>query len=123
MNEVGVIMRRERSSIAQDLAVQLWEAERKNDLAMASTARLIATALDARLEMRAAACVAHEALEAMTAAISQQATSRRLLIEAHEALNEAKHVVGLGDEDFGGGGDKQVPLTGEILQMPVRRAA
>ncbi len=116
-------MRRERSSIAQDVAVQLWEAERKSDQAMVSTARLIAATLDARLEMRAGACVGQAAVEAMAAAIAQQAACRKSLIEAHQALNEAKGSVGLAEVSFGGGGDKQVPdLTG-VYELPIRRAA
>jgi hypothetical protein len=116
-------MRREHSSIAQGVAMQLWEAERKNDQAMASTARLIATALEARLEIRAGACVGQAALEAMTAAISQQASCRKMLIEAHEALNQAKASVGLAEHSFGGGGDKQVPAPTGVFELPARRAA
>lgn len=109
-----------RLSMAQDLASQLWEAERRNDQAMASTARLIALSLDTRLKIRVAAGVGQQALEAMTAAIGQQAVSRKLLIEAHEALDRARSTIGLSADDFGGGGDKQVPM---VAKLPVRRAA
>jgi hypothetical protein len=116
-------MRRERLAIARDVASQLWEAERKNDQAMASTARLIAAALDARLEMRAGACIGQAAVEAMAAAIAQQASSRKMLIEAHEALNEAKDAMGLAEHNFGGGGDKRVPEPTGVFELPMRRAA
>lgn len=116
-------MRRERNTIARNVAEQLWEAERHNDMAMASTARLIAAALEARLQLKAGACVGQAAVDALTETMDRQASSRRLLLQAHEVLDEVKESLGIVGEDFGGGGDKQVPKISEILELPVRRVA
>lgn len=112
-------MRREHVVIAQNVAVHLREVERIVDRAMASTARLIATTLDARIET---AGTGHMATGAMNATISQRAASRRMIIEAHEALDEARRVVGLAERAFGGG-DTEVPNVAEPVERPANRAA
>jgi len=114
-------MRRERAVIAQNVAAHLWEAERIIDLAMASTARLIATTLDARMR-KAGAGVGHMTTEALSATNSQRATSRKIIMEAHEALDEAKRVVGLAEQAFGGG-DEAKPNLAEPVAQPAPRAA
>jgi len=116
-------MRRERSAIAKGVAEQLWEAERTNDIAMATAARLLASALDARLRLKMGACVGQEAVEALAATIDQQTASRRSLLKAHDVLNDIKGLAVHADDDFGGGGDKQTPYTSAEVAVPLRRVA
>lgn len=116
-------MRRERSAVVMNVAEQLWEAERANDIAMANTARLLASALDARLRLKMGACVGQAAVEALAATIDQQSASRRSLLQAHSVLNEIKGIAGHAEENFGGGGDKEVPKFASAVATPLRRVA
>jgi hypothetical protein len=102
-------MLRKRVAIAQDIVKHLADAERTNDLAIVATARLAASMLEARLELNVAAMVGQDAFEAVASTFERQSASRRQLVEAHNALSEAKRFVGLGEVAIGGGGDKQVP--------------
>ncbi len=106
-----------------NIAEQMWESERANDLAIASTARLLATALDARIQLRAGARIGHEAVEALTLTINQQTASRRSLLEAHDVLNDIKGIAVSADEDFGGLGDKEVKKILGADVTPLRRAS
>jgi hypothetical protein len=99
-------MRNERRAIAMNVAEQMWETERANDVALATTARLLATALDARISLKAGACIGHNAVEALAEIIGQQTASRRSLLAAHEVLNGIKTVALDENEDFGGLGSK-----------------
>ncbi len=116
-------MRRERSAIAIDVAEQLWEAERTNDIAMANTARLLASALEARLRLKVGACIGHEAVEALATTIDQQTASRRSLLKAHDVLNAIKSIAVHATDDFGGGGDKKVPNFTAADAVPLKRVA
>ncbi len=112
-------MRRERTAIAMSVAEQLWEAERTHDLAMASTARLLATALDARLRLKMAACIGQGAVESLAETIHQQMAGRRSLLQTHDVLNQIKGVAGLAETDMGDARDKEVP-RGEAAVLPMR---
>lgn len=106
-----------------NVAEQMWESERANDLAIASTARLLATALDARLQLRAGACIGHGAVEALAKTISQQTASRRALLEAHDVLNDIKGIAVSAEEDFGGLGDKDARKILGAHVTPLRRVS
>src|SRR4028119_117545 len=102
-------MLRKRVAVAHDVVKHLADAEKSNDLALVSTARLVASMLEARLELNLAAMVGQDAFEAVASTFARQSASRRQLVEAHSALAEAKKLVGLAEVAIGGGGDKQVP--------------
>jgi len=116
-------MRNERIAIAQDVASHLADAERSNDLAIVATARLAAKMLEARLAMNAAAQVGQEAFEAVATTFSRQSASRRELIEAHRALDDARGLVGLREIALGGLGDKDTKVLSAGLRVVERDAA
>lgn len=117
-------MLRERLNIALHIANQLGETERANDLAIISTAKLVTAMLEARIAMNAAACIGQAAFDAVAATFERQAASRRLLVEAHTGLHDAKRFVGLGEQDIGGAGDKEVPKGwARSLELVAGRAA
>jgi hypothetical protein len=117
-------MLRKRVAIAQDVVKHLADAERSNDLALVSTARLVASMLEARLELNVAAMVGQDAFEAVASTFERQSASRRQLVEAHNALADAKKFVGLAEVAIGGGGDKQVPsVTGALRVVDAAEAA
>ena len=116
-------MRRERLNIAYRVARQLGEAERANDMAIISTAKLATAMLEARISMNVAACIGQPAFDAVAATFERQAASRRLLVEAHASLQDAQRFVGLGEENIGGAGDKQVPTFTGSLQLVTGLAA
>lgn len=114
-------MLKERVTVAHDVVASLADAERTNDLALISTARLAATLLEARLRINLAAEVGHEAFAAVAATFASQADGRRRLVEAHQALNDVKTDIGLGAVAIGGSGNKKVPSA--ALRMVEARAA
>lgn len=116
-------MLRERLKIAQEVADQLADAERRNDMALAATARLAATMLEARMQLNVAAQVGQPAFSAVASTFERQASSRQLLVDAHEALNDTRRFVGLQHYMIGGGGDKQVPPSIGALHLVETSAA
>jgi len=114
-------MLKERIAVAHDIVASLADAERTNDLALISTARLAATLLEARLRINAAAEIGQDAFAAVAATFASQADGRQRLVQAHQALNDAKIDVGLGAVAIGGSGNKKVPSAG--LRMVETQAA
>lgn len=106
-------MLKERLAVTQDVVAHLADAERTNDLAIISTAKLAAALLEARMKINLAAEVGQDAFDAVAATFQTQAASRRQLVEAHQALNDVKDRIGLRTVAVGGAGNKE-PLTGGL---------
>jgi hypothetical protein len=102
-------MLKERAAVAQNVADHLFAAERQADLALVATAKLVASMLEGRLAIDAAAEVGQDAFEAVAATFADQSASRKQLVTAHKALLQTKRQVGLEAVALGGSGDKQVP--------------
>jgi hypothetical protein len=116
-------MLKKRVAVAQNVAKQLANAERINDLALVATAQLAISMIEGRLNLNAAAEVGQDAFDAVAATFAQQSTSRQKLVAAHQHLLEVKSRVGLDAVAIGGMGDKEVPQLTGALQLVERTAA
>ena len=117
-------MDRKHVKVVRNVAANLWEAERTTDLAIASSAKLLASMVDARLEVDWAASVGHELITEIVSGLNNYVTNRHILLEAHDRLNGFKANLGFGEVAFGGGGDKEVELSPSgVLSFTQQRAA
>lgn len=117
-------MRKERVEVAHNVAAHLADAERTNDLAIVATARLAISMLEGRMTINAAACVGQPAFATVAATFQQQSAIRQQLIEAHEALNDTKTMIGLRELAIGGLGNKEVdPKENGALKLVESQAA
>jgi hypothetical protein len=117
-------MDRKHVKVVREVAANLWEAERTADLAIASSARLLASMVDARLEVEWAASMGHELVTEIVSSLNNYVTNRGILLETHDRLNAFKASLGFGEFAFGGGGDKEVPLPPSgVVSFTQQRAA
>ncbi|WP_420606327.1 hypothetical protein [Novosphingopyxis sp.] len=117
-------MKREYVKAVRAVSEILWQAERSADIAMADTARLLATILEARTEVGFAAAVGDDVISNLTSTLQGYGHNRRQLISSHARLAEFRDHLGFNDSSFGGGGDKEVPTPKTaVVQFPVERAA
>ena len=112
-------MLNQRLQAAREIAEQLIAAERAIDNAVAQVAALTACMPLARMEANIAANVGHEALVRTAGSMTSLIDARREIIAAHEALAEAKELVGLRTVAVGGGMYKGPPkVEGLSLVKP-----
>ncbi len=81
--------------VVKRVAEQLWRSEDAIDGAMGAASLLMGEVLEARRELKIAHAVVDPATTKVAAAISALADARRTMIEAHEALTEAKLRIGV----------------------------
>jgi hypothetical protein len=107
-----------RLAAAKKVAASLFDAEAKIDQAMASTAGLVITTLEAGAEANLPACIGQAALDELCASVTALSNSRRAIVAAHERLSTARDQIGLRTVSFGDQFPKPEP-TG--LAEPERR--
>lgn len=81
--------------VVKRVAEQLWRSEDAIDGAMGAASLLMGEVIEARRELQIAHAVVDPATMKVAAAISALAEARRTMIEAHEALTEAKLRIGV----------------------------
>lgn len=110
-------MPRTRQAVAQHVADRLFAAEHAIDVALTRAAELNAAMPQARAEARLPAMIGQAALTRTAEAIATLVEARRLLIEAHAALDEARAQIGVKEMN---GGDliPKVPFTTEGRNSP-----
>lgn len=94
-------MPRTRQAVAQHLADRLFAAESAIDEALTRAAELNAAMPQARAEARLPAMIGQNALTRAAEAYATLVEARRLIIEAHAALDEARAQIGLKEVNAG----------------------
>lgn len=95
-------MLNQRLNAAREINEQLIAAERAIDDAVAQVAALTACMPRARMEANLAANVGHAAFERSAGTMQALIEARREIIATHEALAEAKDMIGLRTVAIGG---------------------
>ena len=81
--------------VVKRVAEQLWRSEDAIDGAIGAASQLMGDIMEARRELKVAHAVVDPATTKVAAAIAAMAEARRAVIEAHDALNEAKLRIGV----------------------------
>jgi hypothetical protein len=81
--------------VVKRVAEQLWRSEDAVDGAIGAISLLMGDILEARRELKIAHAVVDPATTKVAAAIAAMAEARRAVIEAHDALSEAKLRIGV----------------------------
>lgn len=102
-------MPRTRQAVAQHVADRLFAAESAIDQALTRAAELNAAMPQARAEARLPAMIGQDALARAAEAFNTLVEARRLIIEAHSALDEARARIGLREVDAGDTVPKPIP--------------
>jgi hypothetical protein len=109
----------EKALVAQGVANRLFATEKAVDAAMAQTAQLMTSLIDARVELGLSAVVGDAATGKLAQAIATLAEARRAVVSAHGDLADLKLRVGIRTK-LVGVTDKPDVNTGE--GMEIRRA-
>jgi hypothetical protein len=85
----------EKALVAQRVANRLFDTEKAVDKAMAETATLMMSLIEARAELGLSAVVGDSATSKLAQAIATLAEARRSVVSAHSDLAELKLRVGI----------------------------
>jgi hypothetical protein len=110
-------MRNERIEATNDIARQLFAAEAAIDAAITEMATLSAMMPEARLRVKVAASLGHEALRHAGASLSSLIIARESAVCAHTALDQAKTDIGLRTYGIGAGYPKTLANSTTLLEV------
>lgn len=102
-------MRKERLTVATEVADNLFEAEKAIDAALTTTARLAGVIPALRGDAKLSALVGQGAIERAIRSVAALGEARREIVEAHKELTLAQELIGLRTTAFGEWGDKPPP--------------
>jgi hypothetical protein len=109
-------MRKERIEATNDIAHQLFAAEAAIDAAITEMATLSAMMPEARLRVKVAASLGHEALKHAGESLSSLIEARERAVCAHTALDQAKTDIGLRTYGIGAGYPKTLGSAIPLLE-------
>jgi hypothetical protein len=115
----------QRRIVAQEVADKLGAVERQIDQTLVAAGVLLSALPDARVRARLSAVVGQDALDLVAQATVILSQARGKLVEAHNALAETGHQIGVG-KIVAGVGDKTTTPTGEAgapITLNSRRVA
>jgi hypothetical protein len=109
-------MRNERIETTNSVANQLFAAEAAIDNAICEVAKLSAMMPEARLRVKVAASLGHEALKHAGESLTSLIEARASVVCVHTELDQAKTDIGLRTYGIGAGYPKKLPNSGALLE-------